>query len=100
MATLATLELSAAVQPAHMPAIQVWHTKLVKRLWEQMELAKAQKAGIEFTPIKFRTIADPDASVSSGVAKRVAGACWPRTPAKANSSWAAGMGAPALRAKA
>jgi hypothetical protein len=67
MATLATLELSAAVQPAHMPAIQVWHTKLVKRLWEQMELAKAQKGGLQFTPIKFRTIADPD----TGLRKQV-----------------------------
>ena len=100
LATLATLKLSTAVKPAHMPAIQVRRNKLVKRLWEQMELTKAQKAAIQFTAIKFRTLADPDASVSSGVAKRLTGACWPRTPAKANYSWVAGMGAPASRTNA
>lgn len=67
MATLATLKLSAVVKPAHMPAIQVRRNKLVKRLWEQMELAKAQQAGTQFAPIKFRTIADPE----TGMRKQV-----------------------------
>ena len=73
MATLATLKLSTAVKPAHMPVIQVRRNKLVKRLWEQMELARAQAAGTQFAPTKFRTIADPDTGVRKQVevAKRV-----------------------------
>ena len=58
MATLATLKLSGAVKPTHMPAIQVRRNKLAKRLWEQTELAKAQQAGTQFTATKFRTVVE------------------------------------------
>jgi hypothetical protein len=67
LTNLATLKLSTAVKPAHMPVIQVRRNKLVRRLWEQMELAKAQQAGTEFAPIKFRTIVDP----ATGMRKQV-----------------------------
>jgi hypothetical protein len=67
MATLATLKLSTAVKPTHMPAVQVRRNKLVKRLWEQAELAKAQQAGTQFAPTKFRSIADPE----TGLRKQV-----------------------------
>ena len=63
IANLATLKLSTAVKPTHMPVIQVRRNKLVRRLWEQMELAKAQQAGTHFAPIKFRSIADPDTGI-------------------------------------
>ena len=73
MATLATLKLSTAVKPTQMSVIQVRRNKLVKRLWEQMELAKAQQAGTHFAPIKFRSIADPTTGLRKQVevAKRV-----------------------------
>ena len=67
MATLATLKLSTAVKPTHMPAVQVRRNKLAKRLWEQMELAKAQQAGTHFSPTKFRNIPDP----TTGLRKQV-----------------------------
>jgi hypothetical protein len=67
MATLSTLKLSTAVKPTHMPAVQVRRNKLVKRLWEQMELAKAQQAGTQFTPTKFRTVVEND----TGMRKQV-----------------------------
>ena len=67
MATLSTLKLSTAVKPTHMPAVQVRRNKLVKRLWEQMELAKAQEAGIQFAPIKFRSYQDKE----TGLRKQV-----------------------------
>ena len=60
MATLATLKLSTAVKPTHMPAVQVRRNKLAKRLWEQAELAKAQQAGTQFTATKFRTVVEND----------------------------------------
>ena len=67
MATLATLKLSTAVKPTHMPAVQVRRNKLVKRLWEQAELARAQQSGTQFAPTKFRSIADP----GTGLRKQV-----------------------------
>jgi hypothetical protein len=67
VATLATLKLSTAIKPTHMPAVQVRRNKLAKRLWEQAELAKAQQAGIQFTPTKFRTVVEND----TGLRKQV-----------------------------
>jgi hypothetical protein len=67
VATLATLKLCTAVKPTHMPAVQLRRNKLVKRLWEQAELAKAQQAGTQFTSTKFRSIADPE----TGLRKQV-----------------------------
>ncbi len=67
MTTLATLKLSAAVKPTHMPAVQVRRNKLAKRLWEQAELAKAQLAGTQFTATKFRTVVEND----TGLRKQV-----------------------------
>lgn len=60
MATLATLKLSTAVKPTHMPAVQVRRNKMSRRLWEQMELAKAQQAGTDFTPVKLRSYVDKE----------------------------------------
>ena len=67
MTTLASLKLSAAIKPTHMPAVQARRNKLASRLWEQSELAKAQQAGIHFSPTKFRSIADPE----TGLRKQV-----------------------------
>ena len=60
MATLSSLKLSAAVKPSSIPTVQMRREKLIKRIWEQCELAKAQQSGTSFTPIKFRTIKDTD----------------------------------------
>jgi hypothetical protein len=43
-----------------MPAVQVRRNKLSKRLWEQIQLAKAQQSGTEFSPIKFRSHLDKE----------------------------------------
>jgi len=58
MTTLATLKLTTAQKPTNIPQVQQRRNKLVKRLWEQTELAKAQQAGTQFSPIKFRTVTD------------------------------------------
>ena len=63
MATLATLKLSAAVKPTHMPAVQLRRNKLAKRLWEQAELAKAQQAGAQFFVTKFRSVVENDTGI-------------------------------------
>ncbi len=63
MATLSTLKLSAAAKPADIPAVQVRRNKLVKRLWEQCELARAHQAGTTFAPIKFRSVVENDTGI-------------------------------------
>ncbi len=60
MATLSTLKLTTAVKPTHMPAVQVRRNKLSKRLWEQIELARAQQSGTEFAPVKQRSYLDKE----------------------------------------
>ena len=67
MANLATLKLSTAVKPTHMPAVQLRRNKLAKRLWEQAELAKAQQAGAQFFVTKFRSVVEND----TGMRKQV-----------------------------
>jgi len=66
MSTLSTLKLTATIKPTQVPAVQQRRNKLVKRVWEQMELAKAQQAGTQFVTTKFRTVTD-----STGVRKQV-----------------------------
>ena len=58
MGILSTLKLSAAQKPGTVTPVQQRRNKLAKRLWEQIELAKAQQAGTQFAPIKFRTLTD------------------------------------------
>ncbi len=50
-----------------MSPVQQRRNKLAKRLWEQMELAKAQQAGSQFVATKFRTITDNE----TGLRKQV-----------------------------
>ncbi len=63
MVTLSTLKLSAAVKPTSVPAIQLRRNKLVKRLWEQCELAKAQQTGTLFAPTKLRSVVEHDTGI-------------------------------------
>ena len=66
MSTLSTLKLTATVKPTQVPAVQQRRNKLAKRVWEQIELAKAQQTGTQFVATKFRTVTD-----STGVRKQV-----------------------------
>jgi len=60
MATLSTLKLTTAVKPTHMPVVQVRRNKMSRRLWEQIELARAQQSGTEFAPVKHRSYLDKE----------------------------------------
>ena len=72
MATLATLKLSTAVKPTHMPAVQVRRNKMSRRLWEQIELARAQQA--ERSHVGTAQAAAARAVVAAEHHQRVAGA--------------------------
>ncbi len=72
MANLSTLKLSAAAKPTGVTPAQFRRNKLSKRLWEQIELARAQAAGNTFTVKRFRTLKQDDGSRRSvEVPKRV-----------------------------
>ena len=76
MTTLATLKLTAAQKPTNIPQVQQRRNKLVKRLWEQAELAKAQQAGTQFAPIKFRTVTDRATGERKQVETNKRVKCW------------------------
>jgi hypothetical protein len=67
MANFSTLKLSTVRKPVNAPAVQVKRNKLAKRLWEQVELAKAQQAGTHFMPTRFRSVVEHD----TGLRKQV-----------------------------
>ena len=55
--------------------------KLARKLWEQIQLAKSQADGIQFTMTKFRTVTDPDGSRRSVEIPRRVRAWWWTTEA-------------------
>jgi hypothetical protein len=60
MTALAGLKLTAAQKPTHISPVQQRRNKLAKRLWEQIELAKAEQGGTTFAPKRFRTVVEND----------------------------------------
>jgi len=66
MSTLNKLNLTNAVKPNAMPAIQHRRNKLSTKLWEQIQLATAQKDGGTFMSKRLRTVKTLD-----GVTKTV-----------------------------
>ncbi len=60
MTALAGLKLTAAQKPTQMSPVQQRRNKMAKRLWEQMELAKAQQSGSTFAPTRFRSVVQND----------------------------------------
>ncbi len=65
MGNLDTLKLTDAARPKNQPPVVERRNKLSKKLWEQMELAKARNAGTNFTVKRFRTIKDLEGNVRS-----------------------------------
>ena len=60
MAIFSTLKLVAAKKPTFVSPVQARRSKLSTRLWEQIELAKAQRNGTVFAPTRTKTIRDDD----------------------------------------
>lgn len=67
MSTLNALKLVATQKPTSLPQVEQRRNKLVKRIWEQIELAKAEQTGTTFAPVKFRSYTDKE----TGVRKQV-----------------------------
>lgn len=60
MSTLSKLTLTTSVKPRHIPDVQQRRNKLIHRIWEQTELARAQIEGRIWTTTRYRSIKDPD----------------------------------------
>jgi len=67
MTALSGLKLTAAVKPQNLSSVQVRRNKMAKRIWEQMELAKAQQTGTSFSPVGFKTVRDTETGTSRQV---------------------------------
>lgn len=65
MGNLDTLKLTDAARPKNQPPVMERRSKLSKKLWEQMELAKARNTGTNFTVKRFRTLKDLEGNVRS-----------------------------------
>ena len=64
---LATLKLSDARKPNQVPQVAQRRNKLAKRVWQQIELAKAQAQGAEYRVAKFKSYTD----TATGVRRQV-----------------------------
>ena len=60
MTTLAALKLTNTRKPTQQPAIVQQRNKLAKRIWEQMELAKAQALGETFSSKRLKMVTGSD----------------------------------------
>ncbi len=72
MSVIANLKLTASKKPQHIPPVQQRRNKLSKRLWEQIELARAEQAGGTFSPKRLKTVKDAEGNTKSiEVGKRI-----------------------------
>lgn len=73
MSALNALKLVAAQKQTSLPAVEQRRNKLVKRIWEQIELARAEQSGTTFAPVKLRSYTDKETGVRKQVeaSKRV-----------------------------
>lgn len=62
MSTLASLKMVNSKKPTSIPPILQRRNKLSTKVWEQIQLAKANKDGGTFTVKKFKTVKDYDGS--------------------------------------
>jgi len=72
LSALTALKLTSAKKPSQLAPIVQQRNKLAKRIWEQIELAKAQASGSTFTSKRLRSVRDIDGVRKTiEVAKRV-----------------------------
>ncbi|MDN7930688.1 hypothetical protein QZM52_05205 [Burkholderia metallica] len=78
MSTLNSLKLVATKRPNSQPQIVQRRHRLIAKIWEQTELARAQQAGASFSPTKFRSVKDAETGErrSVEVKKRVRAWWW------------------------
>ncbi len=68
---LAQLKLTDARKPQQVPQVVLRRNKLALRVWQQMELAKAQASGGEYRVTKYRSYTDIETGVRRQVEQHV-----------------------------
>ncbi|WP_186108513.1 DUF6641 family protein [Burkholderia gladioli] len=58
--SLNNLKLVATKRPGALPQIVQRRNRLIAKIWEQTELAKAQQEGKSFSPTKYRSVKDAE----------------------------------------
>ena len=76
LSTLATLKLTDAKKPNHIPQVVQRRNKLAKRVWQQIELAKAQEQGTQFRVAKFKSYTDSETGVRKQVETQMSVKQW------------------------
>ena len=76
MSTLNTLKLTDAKKPNQIPQVVQRRNKLAKRVWQQIELAKAQEQGTQFRVAKFKSYTDSETGVRKQVETHVSVKQW------------------------
>ena len=56
MSTLSKLKLVEAKKPTALPVIVLRRNKLSAKLWEQLQLAQAQKSGERYAPLRLKHV--------------------------------------------
>lgn len=67
MSALSNLKLSNAKRPQAMPAVLIRRNKLVKKLYEQIQLAQAQEAGDTYTAKRLKNVRDAETGLTKTV---------------------------------
>ena len=73
---LATLKLTDARKPHQIPQVVQRRNKLAKRVWQQIELAKAQEQGTQFRVAKFKSYTDSETGVRKQVETQMSVKQW------------------------
>ena len=80
-ALLQSLKVTAAKKTVSNNPQVLRRMKLARKLWEQIQLAKSQADGTQFTMTRFRSVTDPDGSRRSVEVPRRVRAWWWTTEA-------------------
>ncbi len=81
MSTLANFKFTAAKKPTQQPAVVQRRNKLSRKLFEQIELAKAQRDGRVYAPTRMRRYKDAE----TGIAQMI------ETPKRIKAWWWTGQ---------
>ena len=76
MSTLNTLKITDAKKPNQIPQVVQRRNKLAKRVWQQIELAKAQEQGTQFRVAKFKSYTDSETGVRKQVETQMSVKQW------------------------
>ena len=73
---LSALKLTDAKKPNQIPQVVQRRNKLAKRVWQQIELAKAQEQGTQFRVAKFKSYTDSETGVRKQVETQMSVKQW------------------------